>query len=170
MANSSCGKSGVWLQVLGSGGPEILQGGRASTSYIVWLDGKARLLVDAGGGSALNFSKAKAKFEDLDAIVLSHLHVDHSADLPAFIKASYFGGRAREIPLFGPSGNKLMPSTKAFLASLFASPNGAYRYLSDFVDVSKTNHYKVEGYDIPFNKETVWTGFQNDRMRISLAS
>jgi ribonuclease BN (tRNA processing enzyme) len=170
VANPSCGKSGVWLQVLGSGGPEILQDGRASTSYIVWLDGKSRLLVDAGGGSALNFSKAKAKFEDLDAIVLSHLHVDHSADLPAFIKASYFGVRVRDIPLFGPSGNKRMPSTQAFLASLFASPNGAYRYLSNFVDSSKTGHYKINGYDIPFDKKTVWAEFQNDRIKLSTIS
>ncbi|PCI19082.1 MAG: MBL fold metallo-hydrolase [Piscirickettsiaceae bacterium] len=170
IASSSCGGDGVWLQVLGSGGPEILQDGRASSSYIVWLDGKSRLLVDAGAGSALNFGLSGAKFEDLDAIVFSHFHVDHSADLPAFIKASYFGDRTRDLPLFGPSGNKIMPSTKTFLASLFGSPNGAFSYLSDFVDSSKTCHYKIKGYDIPFNKETVWAGFQNNRIKISAIS
>ena len=70
-AHSTCGDQGVWLQVLGSGGPEIIQDARASSSYLVWLNGKARLLVDAGGGSALNFGKSGADFKDLDAIVFS---------------------------------------------------------------------------------------------------
>ena len=40
---------GVVLQVLGSGGP-IADDGRASTAYVVWVDGESRLLVDMGGG------------------------------------------------------------------------------------------------------------------------
>ncbi|MDT8282339.1 MAG: MBL fold metallo-hydrolase [Gammaproteobacteria bacterium] len=115
-ANDKCDASGVWLQVLGSGGPEVIQDSRASSSYLVWLDGKARLLVDAGGGSALNFGKSGADFKDLDAIVFSHFHVDHSADLPVFVKASYFGERTRDLPVFGPTGNRLMPSMQEFIA------------------------------------------------------
>ena len=42
-----CGAHEVALQVLGSGGP-TLQPGRASASYLVWIDGEARALVDAG--------------------------------------------------------------------------------------------------------------------------
>ena len=34
----------VELEVLGSGGPEL--DGRASTSYILWIDDDAKLLVD----------------------------------------------------------------------------------------------------------------------------
>ena len=43
----TCGGEGVAVQVLGSGGPE-LQDKRASSSYLVWQDGQARVLVDAG--------------------------------------------------------------------------------------------------------------------------
>jgi len=50
----SCGAQGVAVQVLGSGGPEQ-QDKRASSSYLVWEDGRPRALVDAGGGSALRF-------------------------------------------------------------------------------------------------------------------
>jgi hypothetical protein len=56
-AAQSCGAQGVALQVLGSGGPE-LQDQRASSSYLVWDDGRARVLVDAGGGSALRFAES----------------------------------------------------------------------------------------------------------------
>ena len=40
------------VQVLGSGGP-IADDGRASTAYLVWVDGSARILIDAGGGAFL---------------------------------------------------------------------------------------------------------------------
>ena len=42
------------VQVLGSGGPDA-NDARASAGYILWIDGQARLLVDAGGGVFLRF-------------------------------------------------------------------------------------------------------------------
>ena len=59
-ATPVCEKQGVWLQVLGSGGPE-LEDGRASSGYVIWQDGKARVLVDMGAGSLLRFEKSGAK-------------------------------------------------------------------------------------------------------------
>ena len=56
---------GIALQVLGSGGP-IADDGRASSGYLVWVDGTARVLIDAGGGTFLRFAEAGARFEDLD--------------------------------------------------------------------------------------------------------
>jgi ribonuclease BN (tRNA processing enzyme) len=132
-AASNCRGTGVWLQVLGSGGPELIQG-RASTSYLVWQDGKARVLVDMGSGSMLRFEQSGARIEDLEVILLSHLHVDHSADIPALVKAAYFGERTRDLPIYGPSGNALMPDTSAFLQSLLGEPDGAYRYLAGYLD------------------------------------
>jgi hypothetical protein len=52
----------IAVQVLGSGGPDS-NDARASSGYLLWLDGEARLLVDAGGGVFLRFGEAKAKFE-----------------------------------------------------------------------------------------------------------
>jgi len=56
----TCGEEGVAVQVLGSGGPE-LQDKRASSSYLIWQEGQARVLVDAGGGSALRFGESGGK-------------------------------------------------------------------------------------------------------------
>ncbi len=166
-AHAGCDANGVWLQVLGSGGPEILQDSRASSSYLVWLNGKARLLVDAGGGSALNFGKSGASFRDLDAIVFSHFHVDHSTDLPVLVKASYFGERARDLPLFGPTGNWLMPSMQGFIQAMFAGKRGAFRYLSDFVDASEPSAYKLIANDVPAAGKSTWSGFHNERLQLS---
>ena len=88
VAAQSCGSQGVALQVLGSGGPE-LQDKRASSSYLVWENGQARALIDAGGGSALRFGESGAQMSQLDVILFTHFHVDHSADFPALIKSSW---------------------------------------------------------------------------------
>jgi len=53
----SCGSTGLAVQVLGSGGPE-LQDKRASTSYLIWDHSAAHVLIDAGGGSALRFGES----------------------------------------------------------------------------------------------------------------
>ena len=67
----SCGSNALAVQVLGSGGPE-LQDKRASTSYLIWEHGKARVMVDAGGGSALRFGESGAQMSQVDVFLFSH--------------------------------------------------------------------------------------------------
>jgi len=131
-AAQSCGGRGIGVQVLGSGGPEATDK-RASSGYLIWQNGKARILVDIGPGSMLRYEQSGARIEDLDVILITHLHVDHSGDLPALLKAAYFTDRTRELPVYGPTGNAVMPDTVAFVQSLFARPAGAYRYLGDYL-------------------------------------
>src|SRR5579862_8616663 len=109
----TCGAQGIAVQVLGSGGPE-LQDKRASSSYLVWDDGRARVLVDAGGGSALRFGESGAQMTQLDVVLFSHFHIDHSGDFPALVFSSWFEDRTRALPVFGPPGNDFMPSTTEF--------------------------------------------------------
>ena len=148
---SPCTDNRVRLQVLGSGGPE-LGDGRASSSYLVWINGKAEILVDAGPGSSYNFEKTSARFEDLKAILLTHLHVDHSADIPAYIKASYFTRRNRDLLIFGPQGNALMPATTSFIRSLFGK-QGAYRYLNEYINRAMQSDYHLVMKDIPLSRK-----------------
>src|SRR6516162_4146919 len=100
----TCGGEGVAVQVLGSGGPE-LQDKRASSSYLIWQDGQARVLLDTGSGSSLRFGESGAKMSQLDVILFTHFHVDHSADFPALIFSSWFEDRDRALPIYGPPGN-----------------------------------------------------------------
>jgi ribonuclease BN (tRNA processing enzyme) len=171
----NCNGTGVALQVLGSGGPE-LQTKRASSSYLVWIDGKARVLVDTGGGSALRFGESGAQMADLDVILFTHLHADHSADLPALIKSSWFEDRERPLPIYGPGGNRLMPSTVTFVRALFDGTRGAYRYLGEFISPLDKSSYKLEPRDVrepapkigaPRRKEPmILPVFSNERVRV----
>ncbi len=138
----SCGSKGIAVQVLGSGGPE-LQDKRASSSYLVWEQGRARVLVDAGGGSALRFGQSGAQMSDPDVLLFTHFHVDHSGDFAALIKSSWFEDRTRPLPIYGPSGNDLMPSTTEFVSDLFGEKHGAYRYLSELLVEREKSTYKL---------------------------
>ncbi len=126
---------GVALQVLGSGGP-IADDDRASTGYIVWVDGRSRVLVDAGGGTFLRFGEAGASFVDLDFVGLSHFHTDHSADFPALLKSGNFSGREAPLPVAGPGPGGPFPGLVAWLDSMLAAGTGAYGYLSGYLDGS----------------------------------
>lgn len=78
-AAESCSEvPGVAVQILGSGGP-IAGDARASTGYVVWIDGESRALIDAGGGTFLRFGEAGARFTDLDFVGLSHFHAEFLA-------------------------------------------------------------------------------------------
>jgi ribonuclease BN (tRNA processing enzyme) len=147
LAAQSCGSAGLAVQVLGSGGPE-LQDKRASTSYLIWDHGRARVLVDAGGGSALRFGESGAQMSQLDMVLFSHFHIDHSGDFPALVFSSWFEDRARPLPVFGPPGNEYMPSATEFVRDLFGEPHGAWRYLSELVDPAEQGSYKLQPHDV----------------------
>ncbi|MDA3945519.1 MAG: MBL fold metallo-hydrolase [Helicobacteraceae bacterium] len=149
----------IEIEVLGSGGPEV--DGRASASYLLWIDGKARLLIDAGSGSMLLFEQSGAKLEDLEAIALTHLHIDHVVDLPSYIKAGYFSSRKKVLPIIGPIGNQYFPDTNTFLQLLFGE-KGVYRYMSDVltpqsdsfeitaesIDAANISHHHFKSFEL----------------------
>jgi ribonuclease BN (tRNA processing enzyme) len=142
----SCGATGLAVQVLGSGGPES-QDKRASTSYLIWENGKARVVLDAGGGSNLRFGQSGAQMSQVDVFLFSRFHIDHTSDFPAMIFSSWFEDRNRPLPVYGPAGNDIMPSTVEFVNDLFSEPHGAYRYLSELVD-SSAGSYKLQPHNV----------------------
>jgi ribonuclease BN (tRNA processing enzyme) len=125
-----------------------LQDKRASSSYLVWAHGRARALVDAGGGSALRFGESGAQMSQLDVLLFTHLHVDHSADFPALIKSSWFEDRNRPLPIYGPVGNDFMPSTTEFVNDFFGEKRGAYRYLSELLVSGEKSSYKMQPHNV----------------------
>jgi ribonuclease BN (tRNA processing enzyme) len=143
----SCSTAALAVQVLGSGGPES-QDKRASTSYLIWDHGHARVIVDAGGGSALRFGESGAQMSQPDVFLFSHFHVDHSSDFPALIFSSWFEDRKRPLPVYGPPGNDFMPSTTEFVHDLFSDPHGAYRYLSELVEPGGEGSYQLQPHNV----------------------
>jgi ribonuclease BN (tRNA processing enzyme) len=157
----NCGDRGVAVQVLGSGGPE-LEDKRASSSYLVWQDGQARVLIDAGGGSALRFGESGAKMSQLDVMLFSHLHVDHSADFPSLMFSSWFEERKRPLPIYGPDGNKYFPSLTEFVHAFFNNRSGIYRYLSVLLVAQENGGYELQPHNVAGDPSMAV--FQNDHL------
>jgi ribonuclease BN (tRNA processing enzyme) len=123
----TCSSTPVAVQILGSGGPRM-NPTRASSSYLVWLDGHARILIDMGGGAQHRFGESQAKLEDLWMVGISHLHPDHVSDLPAFLWLSH-EVRKEPLKIFGPSGNDAAPDFATFLKLMFDEKTGAFPVL-----------------------------------------
>ncbi len=128
-----CRDSPIALQVLGSGGP-IADDHRAGASNVLWIDGKAKLLIDAGSGAFVRYGEAGIDFNDHEAILLTHLHGDHASGLPALLNNGAFAKRSADLMVAGPTGNDQFPSTSAYLNSLIGKEGGALRYLHPYLE------------------------------------
>jgi ribonuclease BN (tRNA processing enzyme) len=87
------------LTILGcwAGGP---RGGQAASGYLISA-GTAHLLVDCGPGVALALSAQQAG-AGLSAVLISHRHADHCADLLALAYRRCFPLALPPLPLYGP--------------------------------------------------------------------
>lgn len=131
VAQEQCPSTGVAVQVLGSGGPRA-GSDRASSSYLVWVEGRARVMVDAGGGSFVRFGESGARLADLGLLAISHVHPDHTSGLPGLLWLSDMA-RSEVLPLVGPSGAGDFPPITTFLERLFDPDRGAFPALSGTV-------------------------------------
>jgi len=146
------------VMVLGSAGPQILAGtGRANAGYMVFVDGTPRILMDLGGGTFKSIAESGAHIHTVNDILLSHLHIDHSSDLPAVVKGLYLDGAVRRSPhvkplqIFGPDNAMHIAHfkpTSAFLKDEFG-PQGEYAYLKSFVDGGHLGKFGYQAHDIP---------------------
>jgi len=123
-------KPALEIVVLGSGGPRAF--GRAGSSYLVLVEGTPRILVDAGPGAFLRIGELELDLEKVDTVLLTHLHIDHSADL-----ASFFNARALtsdgpiSYRIFGPDSSGPFPKISRFV-DLLAGDGGAFAYQKTF--------------------------------------
>lgn len=150
VAPSKCQSQRVKLQILGTRGPEFLDG-RASSSYLIWLDNKARVIVDAGPGSMKRFEQSGADFSDVDLMLFSHFHVDHSSDFPAYIKAAFFTERTKDLTVLGPTGTKFVSSAEQFVERAIGNKGGMYPYLGNFLDKSRRSAFKINAKNIEWS-------------------
>jgi len=95
---------------LGTGGARILVFKQLLASGGMWLElGDARLHLDPGPGALVQATKltrlrrARLDPTHLDAIILSHRHLDHCGDANAMIEAMTEGGTRRRGALFAPA-------------------------------------------------------------------
>lgn len=107
------------LTVLGCSG-KFPTADRAASGYLLEHDGK-NIWVDAGAGTWRNLI-TYIDYPDLDGVLLSHRHPDHTSDVFMAIHARLFGERhpLPRIPLWAPS------STIKHMSAYFDSLEGCF--------------------------------------------
>ncbi|MFF0426853.1 MBL fold metallo-hydrolase [Streptomyces sp. NPDC004520] len=97
------GSESLRITVLGSATP-FPRPGNACSGYLV-EGGGVRLWVDAGTGTLAELQRY-VTLGEVDAVWISHLHADHSADLLTAYYALLYAGLdvPLPVPLFGPPG------------------------------------------------------------------
>jgi ribonuclease BN (tRNA processing enzyme) len=122
--------AGMEILFLGTGGPR--PDGRAASCNLILIDGQPRFFVDVGSGAFARLGELHIDADKVDTIFLTHLHVDHTADLPSMIKARAMVTTSPvHFSVYGPSGADDYPSTSRFMDLLFGA-EGAWAYLKHF--------------------------------------
>jgi ribonuclease BN (tRNA processing enzyme) len=120
--------------------------GRACSGYLLEAarpEGPpVKVWVDAGSGTLANLL-LYTSLDELDAIWVSHLHVDHCSDLPlAYYTLKYGDGeRATPLPVYGPSG--WGPHMASFLT---ADTAGQPRDMTDVFEINELGHGAVVSF------------------------
>ena len=100
----------VQVTVLGTGAA-LATGDRVQTGLLVDVDGST-LLVDCGSGVLHRLAGVGRDPTDIDAVLLSHTHLDHVSDLSGLVKARWMIDQSTT-QIIGP------PGTAADVAPLF---------------------------------------------------
>jgi ribonuclease BN (tRNA processing enzyme) len=105
------------LLLLGTAGAPMPVARRAGISSALIVDGRI-FVIDCGRGSPSSFVDAGLDFSRLEAVFLTHLHADHTGDLPGMLLYPW-GVRAGDdgplgpIRVYGPSRPEALPTGDA---------------------------------------------------------
>jgi len=80
---------------------------RSSSAYLLNANGK-NILIDCGAGTLRRLLEADTSYNDIDLLLLTHLHPDHTADLVPFLFACGYASvpRTRPLKIIGGKGLK----------------------------------------------------------------
>ncbi|MFC1806518.1 MBL fold metallo-hydrolase [Planctomycetota bacterium] len=97
---------GDHIRFLGTGGARFVMITQArSSAGVLYHMGGAQLLVDPGPGCLVRCHKSRPRIDPskLDAILLTHGHLDHGGDVNVMIEAMTQGGHSQRGTLFAPA-------------------------------------------------------------------
>jgi ribonuclease BN (tRNA processing enzyme) len=152
---------GTQLVLLGTqGGPNVnLRRSQASNAIVV--DGRP-YLVDCGYGAVRALVAAGIGYGQLATAFITHLHDDHTADLPALLSLQWTGNRSQPTDVYGPNGTTAMIEA----AIAFMKGNTDIRVIDEGRTVRPEQIF--HGHDVSAEAEPVQV-FKDDRLLVTAA-
>jgi len=145
------------ITFLGTAGARIMVANQILASGGLWLNlSGTEILLDPGPGTIVQSTKRKLRADKLSAIILSHRHLDHSADTNIMIEAMTQGGFKRHGWLFAPAdalGSEpiIFSYLKDYLEGVEVLQEGKSYSIGDISFTTPVRHiHQVETYGILF--------------------
>ena len=145
------------ITFLGTAGARFVVTRQFLASGGAWLSlGDTQLLLDPGPGCLVQATKRKLDPSKLDAIILSHRHLDHCGDINIMIEAMTGGGMKKRGVVFAPA-DALNPDP-VILSYLQEKPEkveiltegGHYKVDDIYFETPIKHHHPVETYGFVF--------------------
>ncbi|EDP74717.1 MBL fold metallo-hydrolase [Hydrogenivirga sp. 128-5-R1-1] len=136
---------------------------RRSGGFLIDFSG-VRVQVDPGPGAFVYLKEHGIDYRDIDLIVLSHIHLDHTADVNTLIEACTDGGKQRNLALFAPKSavegddRVVLPYLINRLGNVGVIKEGeelSYRGVK-VKAVMRHSHHGAETYGLSFNDSVVY--------------
>jgi ribonuclease BN (tRNA processing enzyme) len=153
------------LTIVGSG-DAFGSGGRFNTCF--WLQtAKAVLLVDCGASSPVALKARGLDFDQVDCVVVTHLHGDHFGGLPfLLLDAQLLAKRERPLTIAGPPGTR--ERIAAALEILFPrAATNTWRFPFEIVEIEPGRPADLLGHAIETIEVVHQSGAPSTAVRIS---
>jgi len=148
------------ITFLGTGGARFMIISQLLASGGLWLNlSGTEILVDPGPGCIVQSTKRKLKADKLSAIIISHRHLDHSADVNIMVEAMTQGGFKRHGWLFTPAdalGSEpiIFSYLKNYLEGVEVLQEGKSYQVGNISFTTPVRHiHRVETYGMVFKTE-----------------
>ena len=153
------------LLILGTAGGRLVTFRliKRSGGFLVERNG-LYLHVDPGPGAFVYLKERGIDYRKIDLVVLSHLHLDHSADVNSVLEAATDGGKFRNVSLFAPKtavigeDRVILPYLrKRLVKEEFFEEGKEYTYKNWKVKaVIRHKHHRTETYGLLINDELIY--------------
>ncbi len=110
-------KPGTWLVLLGTRAGPGIDITRSQTGSVVVVDGRP-YLIDCGYGTLRQLVASNVGYLQVSTVFFTHLHDDHTADLPALLSFQWTNGKTTKTDAYGPYGTaRLVAASVAVIRS-----------------------------------------------------
>jgi phosphoribosyl 1,2-cyclic phosphodiesterase len=161
-----------FIKILGTAGARIAVAKqlRSSAGTFIRYDGK-NIILDPGPGTLVRCAKSKPKIDvtEIDAIILTHSHIDHSNDVNILIDAMTTGGLNRRGVLFAPDdclndeNSVVLKYLRGFLEEIVVlKSQREYSFNGITFSTSRRHLHNVETYGIKFKMQGQVVSFMVD--------